>query len=113
MSYFLPEGKILIARQPVSGRFGVPRLMANLSANAAKYDWNGVDPINVITFNKFRDRCKIISYDRYGVTLTVRVLHSGRFKVMLDEGLIPSTINKSELEELMRTGTLSTEKIKL
>ena len=33
-----------------------------------------------------------------------------KFKVMLDEGLIPSTINKSELEELMRTGTLSTEK---
>ena len=49
MSYFLPEGKILIARQPVSGRFGIPRLIANLSANAAKYDWDGVEAINVLT----------------------------------------------------------------
>ena len=37
----------------------------------------------------------------------MRILHSGNFKVLLDDDLLPDTINKSELESLMRYGTLS------
>ena len=107
MSYILPEGRIMILKQPISGRYGIPRLMAYITANSSRFGWDGVETISVITFNRFRTRCKIISCDKYGVTLTVRILHSGNFKVLLDDDLLPETINKSELESLMRYGTLS------
>ena len=59
MSYILPEGRIMILKQPISGRYGIPRLMAYITANSSRFGWDGVETISVITFNRFRTRLRI------------------------------------------------------
>ena len=106
MSILSSTGRISLVREPVSGRFGLPRLLAKVSANAYKTNWNGCEEISVVTFNKRRSIAKIIHIDKYGVDLTSRQLNHGTFRIMLEEGLLPKSLKREELEILLQGGTL-------
>lgn len=51
MSILPKDGRIIMILEPVSGRFGVHKLMAQLSSNALGTNWNGIEPITMVTFN--------------------------------------------------------------
>ena len=103
---FLPQNmRIVLVREPVSGRFGMYRLLAQLSNNAFGVGWNGVDRIAVLTFNKKRTIATMIIVDSSGTSLVRRVLNSGRFDIELDEGKIPLSYTRSELEQLLGLDT--------
>lgn len=109
MSGLLGNGKIYLVKEPVCGRFGIPRLLAMLTQNSFNVPWNGIDEITVVTFNKSRTRCNILHCDFGGVDRTVRQLNCGTFKVMLDEGLIPERLTKRQLARLLLDGTFEGE----
>lgn len=109
MMNLLGNGKIYLVKEPVSGRFGLPRLLAMLSQNTFNVRWNGMDEITVITFNRRRTRCSILHCDFAGIDRTVRQLNSGVFKVLLDDGLLPERITKEKLIRLLLDGTLEGE----
>ena len=44
--------------------------------------------------------------DKYGVDLTSRQLNHGTFRIMLEEGLLPKSLKREELEILLQGGTL-------
>ena len=54
MSILSATGKIIMVQEPVSGRFGLQKLLAKLSSNAYGVNWNGSDEISLVTFNKKR-----------------------------------------------------------
>jgi hypothetical protein len=101
MSILSGTGRIVLVREPVSGRFGLPRLLAKVSANAFRTNWHGTEEISVIVFNRKMTIAKILHVDQYGVDLTSRQLNQGRFKIMLEEGLLPKSLNREELERLL------------
>lgn len=107
MSILSSSGKIILVREPVCGRFGIHRLMAMLSSGALHVGWNGIEEISVITFNKRRTICKITHVDEWGVDCTTRILNSGVFQVMLEEGRLPVHLTRDELESLLRNGTVA------
>ena len=102
MSILSSTGRIVLVREPVSGRFGLPRLLARVSSNSYKTNWRGTEEISVVVFNRKLTIAKILHVDQYGVDLTSRQLNQGRFKVMLEEGLLPKSLNREELEQLLR-----------
>ena len=104
MSILSATGKIIMVQEPVSGRFGLQKLLAKLSSNAYGVNWNGSDEISLVTFNKKRTICKILHVDD-----TTRILNHGNFKVLLDEGLIPRRLTREALERLIIDGTLEGE----
>ena len=54
-SAILPsEGRIVMVKEPVSGRFGVHKLMAHLTMNTYGTAWDGDETITLVTFNKKR-----------------------------------------------------------
>ena len=110
MSILSSSGKIILVREPVCGRFGIHRLMAMLSSGALKVGWNGIEEISVITFNKRRTICKITHVDEWGVDCTTRILNTGAFHVMLEEGRLPVHLTRDEFENLLRNGTVSDHK---
>ena len=103
MSILSATGKIIMVQEPVSGRFGLQKLLAKLSSNAYGVNWNGSDEISLVTFNKKRTICKILHVDDTGVDCTTRILNHGNFKVLLDEGLIPRRLTREALERLIVT----------
>ena len=109
MSILSATGKIIMVQEPVSGRFGLQKLLAKLSSNAYGVNWNGSDEISLVTFNKKRTICKILHVDDTGVDCTTRILNHGNFKVLLDEGLIPRRLTREALERLIIDGTLEAE----
>ena len=109
MSILSATGKIIMVQEPVSGRFGLQKLLAKLSSNAYGFNWNGSDEISLVTFNKKRTICKILHVDDTGVDCTTRILNHGNFKVLLDEGLIPRRLTREALERLIIDGTLEGE----
>ena len=109
MSLLPKTGKIYLVREPVCGRFGLPRMIAKLSSNDFKVGWNGTDEITVVTFNRKCTTCKIVHMDATGADLTSRVLYHGKFKIMLEQGLIPRTMSRADLERLIVDGTLEGE----
>ena len=109
MSILSATGKIIMVQEPVSGRFGLQKLLAKLSSNAYGVNWNGSDEISLVTFNKKRTICKILHVDDTGVDCTTRILNHGNFKVLLDEGLIPRRLTREALERLIIDGTLEGE----
>ena len=109
MSILSATGKIIMVQEPVSGRFGLRKLLAKLSSNAYGVNWNGSDEISLVTFNKKRTICKILHVDDTGVDCTTRILNHGNFKVLLDEGLIPRRLTREALERLIIDGTLEGE----
>ncbi|MCI6905646.1 MAG: IS66 family insertion sequence element accessory protein TnpB [Succinatimonas sp.] len=105
-SAILPsEGRIVMVKEPVSGRFGVHKLMAHLTMNTYGTAWDGDETITLVTFNKKRTRMKILTADRFGITYSVRILNAGTFKVILGDELLCEHINKKTLENLIRYGT--------
>ena len=109
MSILSATGKIIMVQEPVSGRFGLQKLLAKLSSNAYGVNWKGSDEISLVTFNKKRTICKILHVDDTGVDCTTRILNHGNFKVLLDEGLIPRRLTREALERLIIDGTLEGE----
>lgn len=109
MSILSATGKIIMVQEPVSGRFGLQKLLAKLSSNPYGVNWNGCDEISLVTFNKKRTICKILHVDDTGVDCTTRILNHGNFKVLLDEGLIPRRLTREALERLIIDGTLEGE----
>lgn len=101
MSILSGTGRIVLVREPVCGRFGLPRLLAKVSANAYHTNWRGIEEISVVVFNRKLTIAKILHVDRYGVDLTSRQLNHGRFKVMLEEGLLPKNLGRAELESML------------
>ena len=65
MSILSATGKIIMVQEPVSGRFGLQKLLAKLSSNAYGVNWNGSDEISLVTFNKKRTICKILHVDDF------------------------------------------------
>lgn len=46
---FIPQGcRLLLVKEPVSGRFGIPKLIAQLSYNKYNINWDGFSPIAVV-----------------------------------------------------------------
>ena len=107
MSILPNDGRIIMVKEPVSGRFGIHKLLAHLTMNSYKTNWDGSESITLVTFNKNRTRMKIFSVDSYGITYSVRILNEGTFKVILDNEILPERINKDILENLMLYGTTS------
>ena len=106
MSILSQSGKIILVREPVCGRFGIHRLIAQLTSGALNVSWDGKSEITMVTFNKKRTLCKILHIDDYGVDCTTRILNTGRFQVILDDckKLIPIHLTRNELEELLTHG---------
>ena len=110
MSILSSTGKIILVREPVCGRFGIHRLMAMLGSGALNVSWNGTEEISVITFNKRRTICKITHVDEWGVDCTTRILNTGVFQVMLEEGRLPVHLTREEHEGQLRNGTAVKDK---
>lgn len=106
MSLLPTNGKIVVYNQPMNARYGLPRMMSFLTANSRLLGWNGFDPITVITFNAKLTICKILIVDEFGATCANRIRITGRFKHILAEGLIPLTIHREKLEQLLHTGSI-------
>lgn len=108
MSILSQSGKIILVREPVCGRFGIHRLIAQLTSGALNVSWDGKSEITMITFNKKRTLCKILHIDDYGVDCTTRILNTGRFQVILDDckKLIPIHLTRNELEDLLTHGSV-------
>ncbi|MGN0903354.1 MAG: hypothetical protein ACI4M9_08705 [Succinivibrio sp.] len=109
MAILSETGKIVMVRHPVCGRFGIPRLLSMLSSRQLDVCWDGVEEISIVLFNARRTMCKILHVDRFGVDVTNRILNTGRFKVYLEElenEAVPVILRRSELETLLREGTL-------
>lgn len=106
MSILSSQGRIFLILKPVSGRWGIKRLLEFLKSNQeSNVYWNGLDEITLITFNAKHNTCSIIHVDQYGADRLIRKLHNGNFKILLKEGLLPKRITKAELEELLTTGS--------
>lgn len=106
MSILSQSGKIILVRQPVSGRFGIHRLMAMLSSNQLGVGWTGTEEISVVTFNAKRTICKILHIDAYGTDCTSRILNYGKFRTLLQDDLLPVHLSRNELELLLNGGEL-------
>ena len=63
MALLSSTGRIFLVLEPVSGRLGLPRLLARLSSNSFNIHWDGEAEITVITTNQRRNRLKIIKYE--------------------------------------------------
>lgn len=63
MSFLSSTGRIVLIKEPISGRFGMPRLLAKLASNSLKVDWDGEEKITIITFNKRRSIAKVLKYE--------------------------------------------------
>ncbi|SFS40607.1 hypothetical protein SAMN02910357_00581 [Succinivibrio dextrinosolvens] len=75
MSILSSTGKIVLIKEPVSGRFGMPRLMAKLASNSLKDNWDGESEITIITFNGKRSIAKVLKYEiSYFKTLQIVLL---------------------------------------
>lgn len=106
MAILSKTGRIYMVREPICGRFGIHRLLAMLTSGSLNIQWNGIDEISVVTFNKRRTLCKILHIDNYGVDCTTRVLNSGIFQVVFEDNLIPVHLSREELESLLNFGTI-------
>lgn len=101
------DGKIVLIHEPVSARYGAPRMLDLLYSNYFDFYWNGVEQLTIITFNESLSICKIFNIDAYGHTCATRRLKKGRFRQMLFEGRLPTTISRRALEKLLTEGTIS------
>ena len=63
MSILSQSGKIILVREPVCGRFGIHRLIAQLTAGAIHVSWDDKSEIKMVTFNNKRNLCKILHTD--------------------------------------------------
>ena len=59
MSFLSSTERIVFIKEPISGRFGMPRLLAKLASNSLKVNWDGEEEITIITFNKRRSIAKM------------------------------------------------------
>lgn len=105
MSILSSTGKIYIVLKPVSGRFGIPRLMSELSSKRLKVPWDGREEITVVTFNTRRSLCSVLHVDSRGTDHTRRMLEHGTFDVFLEDGLLPAALTREQLEKLLDTGS--------
>lgn len=99
-----PSARILLVREPVSGRFGMHKLLAQISHDKYNLNWNGKDEIAVVTFNKKRTVCKVLIVDDYGVTCVSRMLNTGKFQIVFTENGIPLNLTKESFRRLFLTG---------
>ena len=99
MSILSSTGRIFLVKTPVSGRFGLARLLAQLSSQAFGVRWD--EELTIITFNKTRTICKILHTEDKGVDCVTRKLNKGTFKVLFDEELIPERLTLDVLERLL------------
>ena len=67
MSILSSTCRIFLVKTPVSGRFGLARLLAQLSSQAFGVRWDGIEELTIITFNKTRTICKILHTEDKGV----------------------------------------------
>lgn len=109
MSILSSTGKIFVIRTPVSGRFGMYRLMAKLTSGEFKVSWDGVSEITIVTFNKRRTMCNVLHIDQFGTDKLTRKLNEGVYQIYLDEGLIYQRLTREDLEKMLTYG--STEAI--
>lgn len=100
-------GDIYLIKEPVSGRYGMHKLRACLTAGTLGVSWNRTDEITVVTFNKAKTICSILHIDSCGWERTTRRLKSGRYDVILSHGLIPGLLTRQMLERLLSDGTQS------
>ena len=106
MALLSSTGRIFLVLEPVSGRLGLPRLLARLSSNSFNIHWDGEAEITLITTNQRRNRLKILHIDSAGCDLTTRMLNHGTFKVLFADGCIPRNLTRGDLERLFVDGTL-------
>ena len=106
MALLSTTGKSFLVLEPISGRFGIPRLLAKLSSNSLNINWDGEEEITILTVNSRRSRLKILHIDDVGCDLTSRVLNKGTFKVLFQENCIPKALTRSMLERLFIDGTM-------
>ncbi|MCR5537162.1 MAG: IS66 family insertion sequence element accessory protein TnpB [Succinivibrio sp.] len=109
MALLSSTGRIFLVLEPVSGRLGIPRLLARLASNSFQFRWNGEDEITVIVTNRRRSILKILHIDATGCDLTTRILNHGTFKVLFSEKCIPRNLTRGDLERLFIDGTLTGE----
>ena len=104
---FIPQGcRLLLVKEPVSGRFGIPKLIAQLSYNKYNINWDGFSPIAVVFFNKRRSIGKLLIIDKNGASLLTRILNIGKFQIEFNDKGIPQNLTKSMLESLFLTGKI-------
>ena len=103
----LPENApICVINEPVSGRKGIPGLMAMLYGGEFDVNWDQFSPITIVTFNASLTLCKLLIIDVFGVSCMTRKLTGAKFKNTLKRGLLPLYIRRSDLEHLLATGTI-------
>jgi len=109
MSALFAGGRILLLKAPVNGHWGINRLYERITSDMMgfKYDDASREELWVVFFNRRLTRMRImhIQPDR-GYSLIIRVIYSGRFRVIL-EGAAgkPVNITREQLQKLVDTGT--------
>ena len=106
MSLLSSTGKIFLIKEPVCGRFGMHKLLAQLSSGVFKVGWDGQEEITIVTFNRRRTICSILHIDPCGVDRMTRMLNTGTFQVILDAGLLPERLTRRALELLLSNGSI-------
>ena len=48
MSILPNDGRIIMVKEPVSGRFGIHKLLAHLTMNTYKTNWDGSESITLV-----------------------------------------------------------------
>ncbi len=108
------KGKIFIVTNPIFGRAGIPKLMSTFNLLEKTDDWSGYEEVRVVCFSKDYKTMKIIHVDEYGVDLTTRRLHKGKFNLgfinqMNLNSLSLSKLTEEEFLQLFLDGTYKTK----
>lgn len=110
MNDLFSSGKIYLIKKPISGRYGLPKIMGNLLTGAFGEDIASADEeIYVVLTTKDRKTLIIFHMDDLGYDLTKRRLFHGKFALILDndDESNPVKITREELKRLVLDGTFA------
>ena len=109
MCNLFSSGTIYLILTPVNGNCGIPRLYGRLLTGELGVDVDSSSEIYVIFSTSNRKTLLILHVDNYGVDLTKRRLHRGKFRTLLRKPQQIQTLTRQELLRLVLDGTYAEE----
>ncbi len=107
MCNLFSSGTIYLILTPVNGNCGIPRLYGRLLTGELGVE--NSSEIYVIFTTSNRKTLLILHVDNYGVDLTKRRLHKGKFRTLLRKPQQIQTLTRQELLRLVLDGTYAEE----
>lgn len=110
MCNLFSSGVIYLILTPVNGNCGIPSLYGRLLAGEFGVDvCDSTNEIYAVFTTANRKALLILHVDNYGVDLTKRRLHKGKFRTLLEKPQEIRTLTRQELLRLVLDGTYAEE----